>query len=96
MRKPRKLLTEASEKLDLPGEIAAGLPKMELTGFSQLSLEHHRGILEYTDETVAVALNLGTVRVTGRRLTIRMMNREYLVVGGELEKIELLAESGHD
>lgn len=96
MKQPRKFLQETSQKLDLPADIAAGLPKLELTGFSQLSIEHHKGILEYTDKVIAVALNIGTVRVTGSKLTIRLMNREFLVLSGELAQIELLAEGAHE
>jgi len=92
MKQPRKLLAEASERLDLPGDIAAGLPRMVLTGFSEFSLEHHGGILEYSAETVAASVRDGTVRVTGKGLNIRLMNREFLVVSGEIGAVELLPE----
>ena len=89
--KARKLLEQAAAHLDLPGE-AAGLPKLEINGFSRLSVEQHRGVLEYTGEAVTVALADGRVRVTGSRLSITVMNRSFLTLTGELRGIELVPE----
>ena len=95
MKKAEKLLAAAASRLDLPGNVVAGLPVMELTGFSQLSVEHHCGIREYTDEAVTVALKNGSVRITGRRLAISLLNHDYVVVRGELENIQLQGGDGH-
>ena len=46
MNKAKKLLSDAAQRLELPADIAAGLPKMELTGTVEFSLEPHRGLLE--------------------------------------------------
>lgn len=89
--KARKLLERAAARLDLPGE-AAGLPKLEINGFSRLSVEQHRGILEYTGEAVTVALADGRVRITGCRLSITVMNRSFLTLTGKLRGIELIPE----
>lgn len=95
MKYPQKLLQTAAQKLDLPGEIMAGLPKLELTGFSQLTVELHQGILEYTEEAISLSVSLGTVRILGRHLTIRLMNHQYVTVAGEIERIELLEGPRH-
>ena len=96
MKRAQKLLEAASARLDLPGEIMAGLPKLELTGFSQLSVEHHKGILEYTQEAITVAVGIGRIRITGSRLASSLMTHTYLVVKGNLEHIELTAGGQHD
>ena len=96
MKQPRKLLEGAARRLDLPAEVMAGLPQMTVSGFSQVTVEHHRGILEYTDEAVTVALNIGRVRITGPGLTIPLMNHDYVIVRGTLENMALGAGGGHD
>ena len=96
MKRARKLLQQTAERLDLPGEVVAGQPHLELTGFTKLSVEHHRGVLEYTDEAVTVALRDGRVRITGKNLSISLMNHEYIVVGGTLCNVALEREGGHD
>lgn len=89
--KARKILEQAASRLDLPGE-AVGLPRMEIDGFTRLSVEQHRGVLEYTGEAVTISLADGRVRVTGSRLTITVMNRSFLTLTGELRGIELIPE----
>ncbi len=96
MKRTRQLLERAAQRLDLPAEVLAGLPRVELVGFGQLTVEHHRGILEYTDEAVTVAVPDGRVRVTGRRLTIHLMNHDYVMVRGALEHVALQPEGRHD
>ena len=96
MKQARTLLESAAQRMDLPADVLAGLPRIELTGFSQFSVEHHRGILEYTADAVTVAVSVGSVRVTGRDLTITLLNRDYVVVRGALEQVALRPEESHD
>ena len=95
MKRTKRLLETAAERLDLPGNIVAGQPKVELTGFSRISVERHRGILEYGDEAVTVALEQGRIRITGKALSITLMNHEYIVVRGRLRGVELTPGDGH-
>lgn len=84
----RELLTKASKKLDIPVDIAAGLPRMELNGFCECSLDCHTGILEYEKHEIVVALNIGTVTIRGGELELRLMQRERLTVTGRIDAIE--------
>jgi sporulation protein YqfC len=95
MNRAQKLLQQASERLDIPGQIMAGLPKVELTGFSKISIEQHKGILEYSDEVVTVAVSQGKIRITGKGLSIRLMNSVFLVVVGKLSNVELIPGESH-
>ena len=42
----RSMLAGASLRLGLPTDIAAGLPRVELNGFRECSVDQHTGILE--------------------------------------------------
>lgn len=96
MKRARKLLERTADRLDLPGELVPGQAHMELSGFSKLSVEHHCGVLEYTDEAVTVALRNGHVRITGKKLSISLMNHEFVVVDGVLCNIALESGGSHD
>ena len=96
MKPTKKLLEHAASRLDLPAEVVAGQPRLELTGFSRLSVEQHRGVLEYTEEAVTVALREGKVRVTGENLSISLMNHTFVVVDGVLRNVALEPGGGHD
>ena len=47
-------LARASRMLDLPGDVVAGLPRIELIGSGELRMEGHRGILAYGPELGAM------------------------------------------
>ena len=69
----------ASEKLGIPPEILSGLPVVE----------QHRGISAYSEQAVCIKANFGTVCVEGEGLTIRMMDREKLIVYGMIRALRL-------
>lgn len=90
MNKARKLLIQASQKLDLPSDIIAGIPRIELFGLSELSLEPHRGLLEYSDERISVSTSIGNVTATGEGLIIKRMNANRITVVGTIHQIRLM------
>ena len=83
----RTMLTRLAGKLDLPTDIAAVLPRIALNGFSECSLDRHRGILEYSTERIVVALNIGELMVEGQKLELRQMHRERLCITGRIERL---------
>ena len=42
------VLSAVAELFDLPADVVAGLPRLEMVGGRQLYLEHHTGILSYS------------------------------------------------
>ena len=43
------ILSSVAELFDLPPDVVAGLPRLELVGNRQLYLEHHTGLLAYSE-----------------------------------------------
>lgn len=94
MNKARKLLMQASQKLDLPSDVVAGIPRIELLGLSELSLEPHKGLLEYTEDRISVSTSIGNVTAVGTDLVIKRMNSSRITVVGAIHQI-LLMEGQH-
>lgn len=84
MNRARKLLMDTAFRLELPPDALAGVPRMELNGFREFTIEPHRGLLEYEKEQIGIETELGKVCLLGRNLTIRVMNREKITIRGEL------------
>ena len=62
------VLAAAAELFDLPADIVAGLPRLEMVGSRQLYLEHHTGLLAYTEEQIMlwdIAASSAIVRAAG-------------------------------
>ena len=49
------LLEKTAEVFDLPGDVVAGLPRIELTGSRELRMENHKGILSYGGEEIHIS-----------------------------------------
>ena len=66
----------------------AGLPRLEMVGSRQLYLEHHAGILAYSEEQIDVNTTAGALRVRGEGLSLLAMTAEELRIGGRIAAVE--------
>ncbi len=89
-RRGRKdgVLTAAAELFDLPADVVAGLPRLEMVGSRQLYLEHHTGLLAYTEERIDANTSAGVLRVSGEGLTLMAMTAGELRIGGKIASVE--------
>ncbi len=90
MNKARKLLVQASQRLDLPPDVVAGVPRIELIGLAELSLEPHKGLLEYSEDRISVSTSIGNVTAVGTDLVIKRMNASRITVVGAIHQIQLM------
>ena len=75
------LLEKTAEVFDLPGDVVAGLPRIELTGSRELRMENHKGLLSSGGKLV--------VKVRGSGLELRSMNASQLLITGVITAVEL-------
>ena len=80
-----------AELFDLPADVVAGLPRLELVGNRQLYLEHHTGLLAYSGEQIDANTTTGVLRVRGANLTLLAMTAEELRIGGRIDAVEWVA-----
>ena len=82
------VLGTVAELFDLPADVVAGLPRLEMVGSRQLYLEHHTGLLAYTEEQIDANTTAGVLRVKGERLTLLAMTAGELRIGGRIDSVE--------
>ena len=88
-RRRRSLLEQTARVFDLPADAVAGVPRVELTGDSELRMENHRGILAYGEEEIRISGGAYIVRVTGQGLQLRTMNPLALLITGRIDAVSL-------
>ena len=88
MKPARRFLVKAAKLFDLPADIAANLPHIELRGFEECSLDCHRAIIAYEPEKIIVAVNTGEVTIEGANLELRHMHRDRLTITGRIECVQ--------
>ena len=76
------VLDTVAELFDLPADLVAGLPHLEMMG------SRHTGILAYSDEQIDVNTTGGVLRVRGARLALMAMTAEELRIGGDIAAVE--------
>lgn len=87
-KRENRVLSGAAELFDLPADLVAGLPHVELMGNEQFYMENHRGILSYSGEEIAVNGDKLIVRVHGRNLELVSMTGEALRIRGTIDRVE--------
>ena len=82
------VLETVAELFDLPADVVAGLPRLEMVGSRQLYVERHTGILSYSQELIDVNTSGGVLRVKGEGLTLVAMTGEELRISGSISSVE--------
>ena len=75
-----------AEKLDLPKEVVLDLPLVSMVG----QVENHKGLLEYSAETIRIATGAGRLLLTGEGLELKQMSAACIVVKGRIFRLEFL------
>lgn len=83
----RKFVRKTSEILELPKEVISNIPKITMTGFSEVLIENFKGILEYEDFFVRIGTYIGNVNINGFNLKLNQMNEEDILVTGKIESV---------
>lgn len=76
--------------LELPKEIALNLPLISMTGNEELGIENYKGVIEYTEERIRLNTSCGVLKIEGKKLLLKQITTESMVVTGYIRKLEFL------
>lgn len=83
------LLERTAQALDLPVDVLAGLPRVELVGDREVRMENHRGILAYGEQEIHVSGGSFVIKVQGEGLKLRAMTGLELLITGHISAIQI-------
>jgi sporulation protein YqfC len=69
---------------EIPGDVLLNLPKIVLVGNLKVFIENHRGVLEYSPETIRIKLAEGELCVTGEELMLRSIITDEVCIEGKI------------
>ena len=84
------LLEKTAQVFDLPADVVAGLPRLELVGDRELRMENHRGILAYGTREIHISGGAFGVRICGEELELRTMTALELLITGNITDIHIV------
>ncbi|SNX55245.1 sporulation protein YqfC [Thermoanaerobacterium sp. RBIITD] len=76
--------------VDFPKEVLLNLPKITVIGNTQVTVENHKGIIEYIPERIRINSTIGMIRICGKNMVINSVMTEIIVVTGKIVSIEIL------
>lgn len=80
-----------SDTLQMPFDtLTSGITQIELLGNNEAVVEGCKGILEYDDTVIKIAIHKMQVKFIGIDLTIKSLNSESVIIQGAIGGIEFI------
>ena len=82
-----QIKSKIAEKLNIPEDIAEGLPIVTVNGKSAVYVENYRGIIEYGKNCIKIQTKNCRICFSGKNLEIVYYTNVDMKITGELESI---------
>lgn len=86
-KKGYRIKERISNALELPKDIILDVAKVTIIGNNQVTVENHKGIIEYNDALIRVNTGNGILKVCGARLNIKNILQEEIVIVGDISGV---------
>lgn len=78
-----------ADMLDIPKDTLLNLPKVTVMGNSEVLIENHMGVIEYTPEKLRIGVSFGEIEISGKDLFLKNIFSDELSLKGQIESILL-------
>lgn len=75
------------QEFRLPEEASGNIPYIRLLGRKSVTIENHRGVLEFSDKRIRLYTKPGILCIEGKGLYIESIERGWMVCKGEIDGI---------
>ncbi|ADL12157.1 sporulation protein YqfC [Acetohalobium arabaticum] len=79
-----ELKNKFAELFEMPKDTVLDAPRISMVGNMELTLENHRGIIEYTEDQVRIRINSGQVVISGAELIIADLTKQTVNIKGQI------------
>lgn len=90
MGKKEKKITKVADALDLPLDALCNIPKTEIIGNTEVSVENFRGIIDYNENSFKINTQSGIIKIDGSDLVISSITDEGVRVRGTIIRLEFI------
>ena len=78
-----------TELLDLPAEVLPGVPRLTMSGGSEVLVENHGGLRSYTSDLIEVRGRNMLIQIRGEDLELAAMTKTDIIIRGIIVAVEL-------
>lgn len=86
-KKSYKIKETISNALELPKELILDVAKVTLVGNNSVTVENHKGILEYNEDQIRINTCGGVLIIIGSKLNIKSILQEEITITGEIKNV---------
>ncbi|MCI8505377.1 MAG: sporulation protein [Lachnospiraceae bacterium] len=83
----KKRLDTLVEALELPKDLCLGAAVITAVGCVEMTVENHRGLLEYTPECIRILSGMCRIHICGEHLVISYFGRDAMKIKGRIRSI---------
>lgn len=83
-KKTYKIKESISNALELPKDIVLDVAKVILIGTDNVTVENHKGIIEYNEDQIRINTSSGVLTINGSKLNIKSILQEEITITGEI------------
>lgn len=76
------------DKLQIPREIVFDVPRVVVTGNTEITIENHKGIISFDKEIIKINSKLGPIKIVGEDFEILFIGGSTITVSGKFKGIE--------
>ena len=76
-----------SNMFDIPEDTLLNLPKITMIGNTQILIENHMGVIEYTPQKLRIGVSFGEIEVTGTELFLKNILSDELSLKGKIDSV---------
>ena len=82
-----QIKSKIAEKLNIPEDISAGLPIVNIIGKKEVFIENYKGIIEYEKNSIKIQTKNSRISFVGRNLEIVYYTNTDMKIIGEVESV---------
>lgn len=83
------LREKTAQIFELPADVVAGVPRIEIVGDTEFRMENHKGILSCAEDEIHISGGIYLVKISGQDLEVRAMTGLEVLVTGKIIGVEL-------
>lgn len=82
-----KIKNIVTKELDLPIEVVDNLPKINVIGDTEITIENHKGILSFDKDNTKIKTAIGVLDIEGEELEIVFIGGSTITISGKFKSL---------
>ena len=80
--------TKVAEISEIPKDVLLGITILTILGETEINIDNHKGIIEYTDSNVKIRTKSGKLLISGKNLLVDSYSNDEMIIKGMIHSID--------